>query len=50
MEKIGKPTLMFIKKIACSVTVQKIKFKEFITNVILNEKMLKLRLCNEKYK
>ena len=44
-KKIGKPTLMVIKKIVHSVTGQKIKFKgEFITNVTLNEKTLKLRL------
>ena len=36
---------MVTKKIACSITGQKIKFEgEFITNVTLNEETLKLRL------
>lgn len=36
---------MVTKKIACSVTGQKIKFKgEFITNLKLNDKTLKLRV------
>ena len=43
--KIEKPTKMAIKKIAHSVTGQKIKFeREFITISTLNEKTLKLRL------
>ena len=44
MEKIGKPILMVSKKITRSVRGQKIKFEgKFITNVMLNEKTLKLR-------
>ena len=42
---MGKPTLIVTKKIArIFFTGQKIKLKgEFITNVMLNEKMFKLR-------